>query len=157
MTSVLSPAAAATLAGVRNNWINLPFFLCFFRMEVHMPTASGHTTAILASKVKGTAVYNSAGDKIGHVEDVVLDKQSDRIMFAALGFGGALGIGEKYAPVPWSVLDYSEDKGGYVVPLTEDKLKAAPAYTLKDLVRNDGDTGTIRDKSYAYYNVPRDW
>src|SRR5947208_8620240 len=49
-----------------------------------MPTASGHTKAILASKVQGTPVYNTAGDKIGTVEDVVLDKKSDHIMFAAL-------------------------------------------------------------------------
>ena len=54
-----------------------------------MPTATGHTTAIRASKVKGTTVYNTAGDKIGHVEDVILDKESDRIMFAAVGFGEA--------------------------------------------------------------------
>ena len=92
-----------------------------------MTTASGHTSAILASKVKGTAVYNMAGDKIGHVEDVVLDKQSDHIMFAALGFGGVMGVGEKYYPVPWSVLDYSPDKGGYVVPMSEDIIKKAPA------------------------------
>ena len=122
-----------------------------------MPTATGHTSAILASKVKGTAVYNTAGDKIGHVEDVVLDKQSDHIMFAALGFGGMLGMGEKYAPVPWSVLDYSKDKGGYVIPMSEDELKGAPAYSMKDLVQDDGQLGAIREKSYDYYKVARDW
>jgi len=121
-----------------------------------MPTASGHTTAIRASKVKGTSVYSSAGDKIGHVEDVILDKQSNSILFAALGFGGMLGVGEKYAAVPWSVLDYSEDKGGYVVPMSEDEIKNAPAYELKDLVNNDGNLGQIRDRSYDYYKVPRD-
>ena len=119
-----------------------------------MTTASGHTSAILASKVKGTAVYNTAGDKIGHVEDVVLDKQSDHIMFAALGFGGVMGIGEKYYPVPWSVLDYSPDKGGYVVPMSEDMIKKAPAYNLDDLTKDDGQ---IRTASYTYYNVPKDW
>lgn len=122
-----------------------------------MTTASGHTSAILASKVKGTTVYNAAGSKIGHVEDVVLDKESDRIMFAALGFGGVLGMGEKYAPVPWSVLSYSKDKGGYVVPMSEDQIKQAPAYDLKDLVRGDGQFGAIRETSYDYYKVPRDW
>ena len=122
-----------------------------------MTTASGHTSAILASKVKGTSVYNSSGEKIGHVEDVVLDKQSDRIMFAALGFGGVLGMGEKYAPVPWSVLTYSTDKGGYVVPMSEDQIKSAPAYDLKELVRGDGEFGKIRETSYDYYKVQRDW
>ena len=122
-----------------------------------MTTSSGHTTAILASKVKGTAVYNNAGDKIGTVEDVVLDKLSNQIMFAALGFGGLLGIGEKYYPVPWSLLDYSEDKGGYVVPLNKERIEKAPAYDLKDLTKHDGGLGTIREKTYSYYKVNRDW
>jgi sporulation protein YlmC with PRC-barrel domain len=122
-----------------------------------MTTPSGHTTAILASKVRGTPVYNDAGDKIGTVEDVVLDKQSNQIMFAALGFGGVLGMGEKYYPVPWSMLDYSEDMGGYVVPLNKDNIEKAPAYALKDLTKHDGSLGTIREQTYSYYNVSRDW
>ncbi len=120
-----------------------------------MPTSAGHTTAILASKVKGTAVYDTAGDKVGHVEDVVLDKLSNGIMFAAVGFGGLMGMGEKYAPVPWSVLDYSEDKNGYVVPMTAEELKKAPAYDLKDLVQGDGQAGKVRDMSFDYFKVPR--
>ena len=100
-----------------------------------MTTASGHTSAILASRVKGATVYNTGGAKIGHVEDIILDKQSDRIMFAALGFGGVLGLGEKYAPVPWSLLTYSKDMGGYVLPMSADQIKARPGYDLNDLVR----------------------
>ena len=122
-----------------------------------MTTSSGHTSAILASRVKGTAVYDGSGDKIGTVEDVVLDKRSNRIMFAALGCGGVLGLGEKYFPIPWSLLDYDEDKGGYVVPLTKDRFKDAPAYELKDLTKHDGSLGDIREKSYSYYNIDRDW
>jgi hypothetical protein len=91
------------------------------------------------------------------VEDIVLDKQTNQILFAALGFGGFLGIGEKYHPVPWSMLDYSEDKGGYVVPMNKDVLQNAPNYDLKDLVRHDGSLGSVREKSYDYYNVKRDW
>jgi sporulation protein YlmC with PRC-barrel domain len=122
-----------------------------------MTTSSGHTSAILASRVKGTAVYNGSGDKIGTVEDVVLDKLSNRIMFAALGFGGMLGLGEKYYPVPWSLLNYDEDKGGYVVPLEKDRLEGAPSYDLKDLTKHDGSLGDIREQTYSYYNVNRDW
>ena len=122
-----------------------------------MTTPSGHTSAILASRVNGTNVYNTAGDKIGHVEDVVLDKQSNRIMFAALGFGGFLGIGEKFHPVPWSMLDYNKDKGGYVVQVTKDVLENAPTSGLSDLTKNDGKFGDLRETSYAYYKVDRDW
>jgi sporulation protein YlmC with PRC-barrel domain len=122
-----------------------------------MTTPSGHTTAILASRVKGTNVYNSAGEKIGHVEDVVLDKQSNRIMFAALGFGGFLGMGEKFHPIPWSLLSYSKEKGGYVVPMATEVLKNAPVSELKDLTNNDGQYGDLREKSYNYYKVTKDW
>lgn len=119
-----------------------------------MPTPTGHTKAILSSKVTGTSVYNTAGEKIGHVEDVVLDKMSNNIMYAVLGFGGFLGMGEKYHPMPWSLLDYNEDKGGYVVPMSKDVLQKAPAYDLDDLIRSDGD---IRGKSFSYYKVPPYW
>jgi len=119
-----------------------------------MTTASGHTKAILASKVKGTSVYNPSGEKIGEVEDIVLDKTTDQILFAALGFGGLLGMGEKYAPVPWSMLDYRPDKGGYVIPLSEDMIKKAPVYSLDDLTKADGDFAGIRQTAYGYYNVP---
>ena len=122
-----------------------------------MPTPSGHTSAILASKVQGKTVYNTKGEKIGHVEDIVLDKTSDRIMFAALGQGGVLGVGEKFFPVPWSLLDYSKDKGGYVVPVAQDVISKAPTYRLEDLTKNDGEFGNIRETSYNYFNIKRDW
>jgi hypothetical protein len=76
-------------------------------------------------------------------------------MFAAVGFGGMLGMGEKYAPVPWSVLDYSEDKNGYVVPMSKEDLQKAPAYDLKDLLQGDGQAGKARDLSFDYFKVPR--
>ena len=48
------------------------------------------------------------------------------------------------------------DKGGYVIPMSEEEIKAAPAYDLKDLTQDDGSLGEIREKSYAYYKVKRD-
>lgn len=122
-----------------------------------MTTSSGHTSAILASKVRGTDVYDQKGDKVGHVEDVVLDKLSDRIMFAALGQGGVLGMGEKFFPVPWSMLAYNKDKGGYVIPVAQDMISKAPTYRLEDLTKNDGEFGKIRETSYNYFNIKRDW
>lgn len=120
-----------------------------------MPTQTGHTTAIRASRTIGTSVYNTQGEKIGKVEDVVLDKTDNSIMFAVVGFGGFLGMGEKYHPVPWSALDYSKDRDGYVVPYTKEQLKAAPADAIDDLTRDDG--RTTRDSTYKYYQVKPYW
>ncbi|TGW07672.1 PRC-barrel domain containing protein, partial [Mesorhizobium sp. M2D.F.Ca.ET.145.01.1.1] len=67
-----------------------------------MTTQTGHTEAIAASRVIGTTVYNTQGDSIGSIEDVMLDKTSNGIMFAVIGFGGFLGVGEKYHAIPWA-------------------------------------------------------
>lgn len=120
-----------------------------------MPTQSGHTTAIRAKKVLGTTVKNTRGDKIGTVEDLVLDKQSNAILFAVVGFGGLMKMGEKYHPLPWSVLSYDADEDSYVVPYGEDELKAAPHDTIEELTKNDG--LAYRDQSFAFYKVDQYW
>ncbi|MGE0596851.1 MAG: PRC-barrel domain-containing protein [Hyphomonadaceae bacterium] len=120
-----------------------------------MPTATGHTTAIRAKKVLGTSVKDKSGDKIGTVEDIVLDKQNNSILFAVVGFGGVLGMGEKFHPLPWAVLDYNEDEDAYIVPYTKDELKAAPADTISELTKNDG--LAYRDQAFNYYRVDQYW
>ena len=55
------------------------------------------------------------------------------------------------------MLAYNEDKGGYVVPQNKERIQNAPAYDLKDLTKHDGSLGSIREKTYSYYNVSRDW
>jgi sporulation protein YlmC with PRC-barrel domain len=120
-----------------------------------MPTQTGHTRAICANKVIGTTVRNAAGESIGKVEDVVLDKQSNNIMFAVVGFGGFLGMGEKYHPVPWSTLNYDDSQSAYIVNFTKDQLKAAPADSLDELTKNDG--FNYRDRTYDYYKAPHYW
>lgn len=120
-----------------------------------MPTATGHTTAIRATRAVGTDVYNLDGEKIGKVEDIILDKMDNSIMFAVVGFGGFLGMGEKYHPLPWASLDYSEDTGGYVVPYTRAELEAAPAESITELTKDDGIHA--RQNAYSYYKVDPYW
>jgi sporulation protein YlmC with PRC-barrel domain len=59
---------------------------------------------IVASRVKGAAVYNGAGERIGHIEDLSIDKTSGVVRYALLSAGGFLGIGDKLHPLPWAVL-----------------------------------------------------
>ncbi|SDG77666.1 PRC-barrel domain-containing protein [Pelagibacterium luteolum] len=120
-----------------------------------MPTASGHTTAIRATRTVGTDVYNLDGEKIGKVEDIVLDKTDNSIMFAVVGFGGFLGIGEKFHPLPWASLDFDKEQDGYVVPFTKDELEAAPADSIDELTKDDG--LHARQEAYSYYKVDPYW
>ena len=120
-----------------------------------MTTASGHTSAIRAKRVIGTNVKDTSGKKIGEIEDVVLDKQSNSILFAVVGFGGFLGVAEKFHPIPWSSLDYNESESSYVVSYTKEQLTAAPAGSIDELTRDNG--VQFRDRAYDYYKAPRYW
>jgi hypothetical protein len=120
-----------------------------------MTTASGHTTAIRAKKVIGTSVKDRAGKKLGEIEGIVLDKQSNNIMFAIVSFGGFLGMAEKYHPLPWPTLDYDEHQNSYIVSATEEQLRAAPSDSLDELTKNDG--RAYRDRTFEYYRAPRYW
>jgi len=98
-------------------------------MSATMSAASLAANPLIAgARVAGTDVYNTAGDHLGSIYDVMLDKATGKVAYAIMSFGGFLGLGEKYHPIPWSMLDYDVEKGGYVVPLTREKLEAAPMY-----------------------------
>ena len=120
-----------------------------------MTTASGHTSAIRATRVCGTPVHDPSGKRIGEVEDVLLDKLSNNILFAVVSFGGFLGMAEKYHPIPWSSLRYDKPKGNYVVDFTKEQLEAAPVGDLDELTRNDGQD--FRTRVHDYYKAPRYW
>ena len=83
---------------------------------------------IAASKVEGTAVYDESGEKLGTIHDVMIEKTSGKVAYAVLSFGGFLGLGSDYYPIPWSVLSYSTKEEGYVVAIQRDRFKGAPSY-----------------------------
>lgn len=88
---------------------------------------------ISADKVKGTAVYDASGDRIGTIDDVMLTKRSGKVAYAIMSFGGFLGIGEKYHPLPWDVLGYDVDMGGYRVGMAGEGFRDAPSYGRDEL------------------------
>jgi hypothetical protein len=59
----------------------------------------------------------------------MIDKISGKVAYAVLSFGGFLGMGEDYYPVPWATLKYDTKLGGYVLALTRDELEQAPKYS----------------------------
>jgi sporulation protein YlmC with PRC-barrel domain len=87
---------------------------------------------IAASQVSGTNVYNAAGEKLGYIYDVMLDKESGKTDYAVMSFGGFLGIGDRYHPLPWQVLRYDPAQGGYVVNLDRRRLEGAPSYAANE-------------------------
>jgi len=117
-----------------------------------MATEQRETGNLIGSdKVEGTAVYGADGNKIGSVQRVMIDKVSGKVSYAVLSFGGFLGIGDDYYPLPWQSLKYDTSLGGYRANVTEQQLRGAPKYG------NDNDwnwTDTRRTRTVNdYYGV----
>ena len=111
------------------------------------------TSRLIASdKVEGTAVYSRRGDKLGTVRNFMVEKRSGRVEYAVLAFGGFLGVGERYHPLPWNMLAYDERMGGYVVDLDERTLERAPSHRAGDRPNYDGAYGADIN---SYYGVRR--
>ena len=115
---------------------------------MNVETQSTHSM-IASDRVEGTAVYNNEGERLGHIERFMVDKVSGQTQYAVLGFGGLFGMGNKHYPLPWQVLTYDTDKGGYVVNLSREQLEQAPSYG-----EEGGEPDYDRDyneRVYAYY------
>ena len=116
-------------------------------------TNPGEPADLIASdRVEGTAVYNRQGEHLGTVARFMVNKRSGQADYAIMSFGGFLGIGESYHPLPWKVLDYDPRQGGYVVDLSRQQLEGAPTYSGVD-EPNWGDPAYGR-RVYGYYGIP---
>jgi hypothetical protein len=120
--------------------------------------ASVHETTRLISsdKVEGTAVRNSNGDKIGTIEHVMLDKRSGRTAYAAMSFGGFLGMGSEYRALPWSALRYNEGLDAYELNVTEDQLRNAPLATTDFFTSGMADR-QWEDNIHRHYRATPYW
>ncbi len=110
---------------------------------------------IASNKVEGTAVYNRQGEHLGSVYNFMVDKFTGQVAYAVMSFGGFLGIGESYHPLPWKVLTYDTRLGGYVVDLDKRKLEGAPSYTAAD--EPNWSDRTYGQRVHDYYGVPPYW
>lgn len=109
---------------------------------------------IASDRVEGTTVYNRQGEKLGRISNFMVDKQSGQVRYAVLSFGGFMGIGNDHYPLPWSMLDYDTQKGGYVVELDKAVLDDAPRHHAE--TRPDYDERYGRSV-YDYYGLTYPW
>jgi sporulation protein YlmC with PRC-barrel domain len=112
-------------------------------------------TLIASDKVEGMPVFRPSGERIGTIARVMIDKLTGKVAYAVMSFGGFMGIGEDYYPLPWSLLKYDANLDGYAVDLREDQLKGAPKYSKDE----SWDWANRRrgKNIHDYYNVPPYW
>lgn len=70
-------------------------------------TASGQWRA---SKLAGVNVYNEQNEKIGDINDIIIDS-SGKVDGAVVSVGGFLGMGEHDVKIPLSQIKFSNEAG----------------------------------------------
>src|SRR5437879_9403187 len=83
---------------------------------------------IASDRVEGTAVRRPNGDRIGHIERLMIDKISGKVSYAILSFGGFLGMGTNLLPLPWPRLTYSPRFEAYELDIDDEELRRAPSF-----------------------------
>lgn len=114
-----------------------------------MTTTTFSNDVISSDRVEGTTVYNPAGDKLGTIDDLMIDKISGQVRYAVMEFGGFLGMGTDRYPIPWHMLKYDTSQDGYVVPLDKKQLDAAPRYSQDEVPEYDREYSTSVDRYYG--------
>lgn len=128
-----------------------------------MDTASlneRETLRLIASdKVQGTPVSQFDGTRIGTIHRVMIDKRTGRVAYVVMAFGGFLGIGEDYYPLPWSALRYSEALDAYQIDITAETLRAAPHLSSDEFEAGSGDWASQEwgQRVHDHYKVPPYW
>lgn len=114
-----------------------------------------NSTALSASTLTGDKVRNAEGDKLGHLEEIVIDVNTGRVAYAVLASGGFLGLGDKYFAVPWDLLTIDLDNHEVIIDIDKEVLEGAPGFDKDDWPDVD-DLGWMGEV-YRYYGSEPYW
>jgi sporulation protein YlmC with PRC-barrel domain len=101
-------------------------------------TTTTASDVISSDRVDGTTVHNVGGEKLGTIDDLMIDKVSGHVRYAVMEFGGFLGMGTDRYPIPWNMLKYDPSRDGYVVPLGKAQIevhRATPTIVVPSTTR----------------------
>lgn len=109
-------------------------------------------TLLSAATITGDEVCNRKDEKLGTIQDIMLDIQTGTIRYAVLSSGGFLGMGNHLFAVPWSAFELDTARKRFILDVDVERLKAAPGFD-KDAWPNMADS-TWNSTIESYY-APR--
>jgi sporulation protein YlmC with PRC-barrel domain len=96
-------------------------------------TSASNRRIISMSELTGMPIEDRDGHKIGAIKEVLLDRETGAVQFVLATTGGLFSVGDKYHPLPWSLLRFRASPEGYTGAFSKDQLKDAPAYDREQL------------------------
>lgn len=110
---------------------------------------------ISSDRVDGTAVFGADGEKIGHVQEMLIEKIGGQVTDVVISAGSFLGMGGRLHSLPWSKFSYDTELGGYKLDVTEQQLREAP--TFEEGERERPHDREYQTTVYEYWQVPTYW
>jgi sporulation protein YlmC with PRC-barrel domain len=83
---------------------------------------------LTATSIIGDEVLNPNGQKLGKINDIMIDLYGGKIEYVIIELGGFLGIGEKYFAVPFALLKVDGKNEVFILDQTKEALEAAPGF-----------------------------
>ncbi|MBY0429552.1 MAG: PRC-barrel domain-containing protein, partial [Rhodospirillales bacterium] len=164
MAAVLAFAAAPSwAAGTANTGDNPPAGSSHQALQEQSGSGGGEVNGkpfsqvplAATSDIRGSTVRNGQGETLGSIENLVFDTSQGRLVYAVLGTGGFLGLGEKSVAVPWTALKLSGEEGGFVLNMDKERLRNAPSIDSKDVRRLT--ERQVGEAIYAYFGEMPYW
>ncbi|SNY93369.1 PRC-barrel domain-containing protein [Cohaesibacter sp. ES.047] len=106
-----------------------------------------------SDRVEGTYVYDKENVEIGHIDKLMLEKQTGRVAYAVVKFGDVFGLGGDQYPLPWEKLEYDEKLDAYRLDVSRQDIEGAPKYPESDSAW----TPELGRNVYGYYGIPPYW
>lgn len=78
------------------------------------------------SRLRGMEVTNAEGERLGSVEDVVLDLNKQQVQYVVLSHGGLLGFGDKRFMFPVKAFEPGQEADELVLKVSKEQLASAP-------------------------------
>ncbi len=82
-----------------------------------------------ASKLMGTSVHNLQDEKLGKVENLLVDLSAGRVVAVILSSGGFLGIGDALSAIPPTALRFTQQRDTLQLDTSKESLSNAPHFT----------------------------
>ena len=102
------------------------------------------TRLMRADIVIGAEIRTANDEKVGEIEDIVLDPAQQRIVYVLASRGGFLGIGGNLVAVRWKDLRSTEDHELYVLDIAKSAFDDAPTVDRNNFDRT-ADMGWQRE------------
>jgi sporulation protein YlmC with PRC-barrel domain len=100
----------------------------------------------------GRKVENTAREDLGKIDDLVLDEETGRVVYAILSFGGFLGMGNRLIAVPWNSLRLKGNQKTFILNIDKETLRHAPSFDKEHWPDMDLPGWRERVETYFTYN-----